>query len=79
MSGLERRLAHAPDAAMYLRTLRLARYGPAAAVEGSGGLDRGSLRGRRALRRALGVGLGPIGRARAWWALPPRWHWPGAR
>jgi hypothetical protein len=27
---------------------------------------------RRALRRVLGAGLGPFGRLRGWWALPPR-------
>jgi protein-glutamine gamma-glutamyltransferase len=27
---------------------------------------------RRALRRVLGAGLGPLGRLRGWWALPPR-------
>jgi transglutaminase-like putative cysteine protease len=79
LSALEQRLAHAPDAAGYLRILRLARYGPGAAAGGAESFDRRLLRGRRALRRALGAGLGPIGRVRAWWALPPRWRWPGAR
>jgi protein-glutamine gamma-glutamyltransferase len=27
---------------------------------------------RRGLRRVLGAGLGPLGRLRGWWALPPR-------
>jgi hypothetical protein len=72
LSGLEQRLTFSPDAARYVRALRLARYGPAPRTA-----DRGSLPGgRRALRRALGAGLGPVGRVRAWWALPPRWHWP---
>jgi protein-glutamine gamma-glutamyltransferase len=72
LSRLEARLAHAPDAAAYVRALRLARFRsdpPAAGV-------RGLLHGRRALRKALGRGLGPIGRARTWWGLPPRWKWP---
>jgi transglutaminase-like putative cysteine protease len=72
LSALEGRVAHVPEAAGYVRALRLARYGaarpPGAAVPG--------LEGRRAVRRALGAGLGPVGRARAWWALPPRWRWP---
>jgi transglutaminase-like putative cysteine protease len=79
LSGLEVRLAGSPDAAAYVRSLRLARFGPGS-IEGREGMPLPfSLRGRRALRRALGRGLGPIGRVRAWWALPPRWRWPGAR
>lgn len=79
LSGVEARLAQVPDAAAYVRSLRLARYGREPTA-GRDGMPPGfSLRGRRALRRALGNDLGPVGRARAWWALPPRWRWPGAR
>jgi hypothetical protein len=72
LSALERRLAYSPEAAAYVRALRLAKYGrdPAEVAGGP------RLTGRRALRRALAMGLGPVGRVRAWWALPPRWHWP---
>ena len=71
LAGLEQRLSHSSDAAAYLRHIRLARF---AETERST-----SLRERRALRRALGESLGPLGRARAWWALPPRWGTPGRR
>ena len=66
LASLERRLAGSPDAVAYLRALRLARFGHAQ--------ERPQLRQRRALRRALGEGLGPVGRIRALWALPPRWR-----
>jgi protein-glutamine gamma-glutamyltransferase len=72
LSALEHRLSYSPEAAAYVRALRLTRYGPAGG-EAPGGR---SLAGRRAIQGALGMGLGPIGRARAWWALPPRWRWP---
>jgi transglutaminase-like putative cysteine protease len=79
LSGLEHRLAGSPDAEAYVRALRLARFGPESR-QGDEGVPSGhSLHGRRALRRALGNSLGPIGRVRAWWALPPRWRWPGPR
>jgi hypothetical protein len=65
LRGLERRLAGFPGAAPYLRSLALARYGRSA----GGGPTAAE---RRALRVALGDGLGPGGRLRAWWALPPR-------
>jgi hypothetical protein len=61
---LEARLGHAPEATAYLRALSAARYGPAPAPP--------TPAQRRALRRALGDGLGMTGRVRAWWALPPR-------
>jgi transglutaminase-like putative cysteine protease len=63
---LEARLGNAPEATAYLRALSAARYGPAPAPP--------SPAQRRALRRALGDGLGMSGRVRAWWALPPRAH-----
>jgi transglutaminase-like putative cysteine protease len=77
LAGVEGRLATTPAAAAYVRSLRLARFG-AESDPDAGAMPAGlSLGGRRALRRALGNGLGPFGRIRAWWALPPRWRWPG--
>ncbi len=62
---LERRLgSHSPEAAGYLHALTAGRYGPVPAAP--------TRAGRRALRRALAQGLGPTGRLRALWALPPR-------
>jgi hypothetical protein len=62
---LERRIgSHSPEAAGYLRALTAARYAPAP--------PQPTRAGRRALRRALATGLGPTGRLRALWALPPR-------
>jgi transglutaminase-like putative cysteine protease len=62
---LERRLgSHSPEAAGYLRALTAGRYAPAS--------PRPTRAGRRAVRRALASGLGPTGRLRALWALPPR-------
>jgi protein-glutamine gamma-glutamyltransferase len=52
-------------AGAYLRSLRRQRF------EGDGAPGPTSAE-RRALRRRLGEGLGPRGRLRAWWALPPR-------
>ena len=79
LSGLEARLAHSPEAAAYVRSLRLARFGRSDRRAPGAAPAAYSLHGRRALRAALGGGLGPLGRARAWWALPPRWGWPGRR
>jgi transglutaminase-like putative cysteine protease len=61
---LEQRLGASPDATAYLRALSASRYGPAAVTP--------TAAQRRALRRALAQGLGPTGRLRAFWALPPR-------
>ncbi len=62
---LERRLgSHSPEAAGYLHALTAGRYAPAPPPP--------TRAGRRALRRALASGLGPTGRLRALWALPPR-------
>jgi hypothetical protein len=61
---LEDRLGGSPEAVAYLRALSAARYGAAA--------PHPTAAQRRALRRALAGGLGMTGRARAWWALPPR-------
>jgi hypothetical protein len=62
--ALERRLSASPPAATYVRRLRRARF--------SGGDEPPSLPERRALRAQLRMGLGPLGRLRALWALPPR-------
>jgi transglutaminase-like putative cysteine protease len=61
---LEQRFAGSPDAVGYLRALREARYG-----HGAGGPTASQ---RTGLRRELARGLGPAGRLRALWALPPR-------
>ncbi len=61
---LEQLLGGSEAARGYLERLRLARYGTGAPAPSAGQ--------RRALRRALGEGLGPGGRLRAWWALPPK-------
>jgi transglutaminase-like putative cysteine protease len=66
LAGLERRLLGSPDAAAYVRALRMARYGGVA-----GGPSPAQ---RRALRHELARGLGFMGRLRALWALPPRAH-----
>jgi transglutaminase-like putative cysteine protease len=63
LAGLERRLADVPQAAEYVHTLRAARYG--------GRSGRPTREQRRALRRRLRAGLGPLGWARALFALPP--------
>jgi hypothetical protein len=64
LAQLERQLNLSSDAAGYVRALRAGRYAPAAA--------RPSKEQRRALRRDLADGLGPAGRLRVLWALPPR-------
>jgi protein-glutamine gamma-glutamyltransferase len=64
LAALERRFRTSPDAAAYIRTLRLARFG------GEGHLP--TLGQRRALRGQLRAGLGLAGALRALWALPPR-------
>jgi protein-glutamine gamma-glutamyltransferase len=66
LRALERRLAGLPGAAAYLRALSAHRFAVAAPPP--------TPAERRALRRALGRGLGLRGRARALWALPPRLH-----
>jgi transglutaminase-like putative cysteine protease len=60
---LEQRLG-TPEATAYLRALSAGRYGA--------GAELPTPAQRRALRRALAQGLGPTGRLRALWALPPR-------
>lgn len=64
LAWLERRVRGSPDAAAYVRTLALARFG------GGSGLPTSAQ--RRALRRQLRRGLGPFGFLRSIWALPPR-------
>jgi protein-glutamine gamma-glutamyltransferase len=64
LAALERRFRTSPDAAAYVRTLRLARFGS--------GAELPTLRQRRALRAQLRAGLGLAGALRALWALPPR-------
>ena len=71
LSWLERRVSGSPEAVAYLRALRMARFG--------GGAGPPTASQRRALRRQLGLGRGPVGVIRAAWALPPRWGSPRAR
>jgi hypothetical protein len=67
LSELERRLkvTAGPDAARYVRLLREQRYAPPGAAEAP------TPRDRRALRRALTEGAGPVARLRGLVALPP--------
>ena len=60
---LEQRLGGTPEAAAYLRALRVGRYASAGPPPTSSG--------RRALRRELAGARGPGARLRALWALPP--------
>jgi protein-glutamine gamma-glutamyltransferase len=64
LAAVERRFRTSPEAAAYVRKLRLARYG--------GGTETPTLGQRRALRAQLRAGLGFAGALRALWALPPR-------
>jgi len=64
LTAVERRFRTSPEAAAYVRKLRLARYG--------GGKEMPTLGQRRALRAQLRAGLGFGGALRALWALPPR-------
>lgn len=64
LAALERRFRTSPEAAAYVRALRMTRFG------GQGALP--TLSQRRALRAQLRAGLGLGGAARALWALPPR-------
>ncbi len=65
LRGLEHRFRSSAPAARYVRALRLARFAGTAELPLS---DE-----RRAVRAELATGLGPMGRLRALWALPP-WH-----
>jgi transglutaminase-like putative cysteine protease len=62
--SLEGRLSASPPAAAYVRALRRARF--------CGDVESPSRPERRALRAQLRIGLGPLGRIRGLWALPPR-------
>jgi hypothetical protein len=64
LASLEHRFRGSPNAAAYIRALRLNRY-----ADGTG---RPSATERRALRQQLRYGLGLSGRLRSLWALPPR-------
>ncbi len=64
LSAVERRFRTSPEAAAYVRKLRLARY--------AGESEMPTLGQRRALRAQLRAGLGFAGALRALWALPPR-------
>ena len=64
LASLEHRFRSSPNAAAYVRALRLKRYG--------GGAGRPTATERRALRQQLRYGLGLSGRLRSLWALPPR-------
>ncbi len=64
LAALERRFRTSPDAAEYVRAIRLARFGDRA--------GQPTLEQRRALRGQLRAGLGFAGAMRALWALPPR-------
>ncbi len=64
LAAVERRFRTSPEAAAYVRTLRVTRF--------AGGTDVPTLAQRRALRAQLRAGLGIGGAFRALWALPPR-------
>ncbi len=66
LAALEHRFRASPEAASYIRAIRLGRFG--------GRSRSSSLRQRRALRAQLRAGLGFTGSLRALWALPPRWR-----
>ncbi len=68
LATVEHRLRSSPEAAGYVRALRLARFAGTETLPPSAA--------RRALRRELATGLGISGWLRSWWALPPR---PGFR
>ncbi len=66
LATLEHRFRSSPDAAGYIRAIRVARFG--------GGNQPPTQAQRRALRAQLRAGLGGLGYLRAAWALPPRWR-----
>jgi protein-glutamine gamma-glutamyltransferase len=63
LAALEQRMHTAPEAAGYVRALRMARYGATG--------EHPTASQRRALRQELALGLGLSGHIRALWALPP--------
>ena len=64
LAELEQRFRFSPEAADYIRSLRLARF--------AGRAEGPTAEQRRALRSQLAAGLGLSGAVRAIWALPPR-------
>ena len=70
LAAVEQRMSGEPEAAAYVRSLRLTRF--------ASGAQPPSLRRRRAFRHALAEGLGLSGRFRALWAVPPRWRPPAS-
>jgi transglutaminase-like putative cysteine protease len=71
LAELERRFRTSPEAAAYIRAIRMARFA---------GDDRAPTTDqRRALRAQLRAGLGMGGLLRGLWALPPRWRMPTLR
>ena len=71
LAELERRFRTSPDAAAYIRTIRMARF--------AGDGRAPTTDERRALRTQLRAGLGIGGLLRGLWALPPRWRMPALR
>ena len=71
LAGLEQRFRTSPQAAAYIRAIRLARFADQAGAP--------TAEQRRALRAQLRAGLGFAGSLRALWALPPRWTSRGGR
>ena len=71
LAGLEKRFRTSPQAAGYIRAIRLERF-----AERTGGPTAEQ---RRALRAQLRAGLGLGASLRALWALPPRWTPPAKR
>ena len=71
LAELERRFRTSPEAAEYIRTIRMARFA------GDGRVPTTDQ--RRALRTQLRAGLGMGGLLRGLWALPPRWRMPDLR
>jgi transglutaminase-like putative cysteine protease len=65
LAALEDRLRSSPQAAAYVRAIRLSRFSPLP--------EHPTREQRRALRAYLRSGLGVTGRLRALWALPPYW------
>jgi hypothetical protein len=71
LAELERRFGTSPQAAAYIRAIRMARFGASPRLPTA---DE-----RRALRAQLRAGLGIGGILRGLWALPPRWRMPTIR
>jgi hypothetical protein len=66
LAALEQRFGASPEAAGYIRSVRLTRF--------AGRSERPTLLQRRALRAQLAADLGFAGAIRAIWALPPRFY-----